>query len=79
MKNIISTATNLKEHHVLTDGICSMCKDIWASTEHVLIFCPKVVEIWKTGSYWNILQRGDRIEIRDMAGVFRRCSTMSVK
>ncbi|KAL6520547.1 hypothetical protein OROMI_032309 [Orobanche minor] len=64
--NLIPTSANLEQHHVPVDGICGLCHDRWDSTEHSLIFCPLVRNIWKKSSFWPIVKKGTGVELWDI-------------
>lgn len=66
-KNIIPTSANLKRHHVNTEGICLLCRDRWGSTEHSLLYCSKVVDIWKASRFWKVVKRAEGMELLDVA------------
>ncbi|KAL6550592.1 hypothetical protein OROMI_021080 [Orobanche minor] len=69
--NLIPTAANLRSHHVPVDGICSLCGDRWASTEHSLLFCPRIVSVWKASRFWRVLKCAKGLSLRDIAVAVR--------
>lgn len=55
--NFIPSLMNLLIYHVPVNGICALCKIYHATTNHVLLFCPGLRNVWRNTFFWKELKK----------------------
>lgn len=63
--NSIPTMVNLRNHHVLVNGSCSVCKEEMETTDHALFQCSRAREIWEVLYPLMHVSSSSRLDIKD--------------